>query len=794
MKWTQPFSSIGIHDVAVFGGKNASLGEMTQHLSGLGIRIPEGFAVNAVAFRFFLQENGVYEKIAAALKTVSPKTLNGLREASADCRAFIDKCKLPSTLSTAILEEYHRMGSPAVAVRSSATAEDLPTASFAGQHESFLNVCGDDELLDAVKNCYRSLYTERAIKYRIDNGFDHMKVALSAGIQRMVRSDIGSAGVAFTLDPETGFSDVIYLTGAWGLGETIVQGAVNPDEFLVFKPTLTTANDPVLRKSRGAKKNKLIYGTSGDERTVLVATSEAEQRQFVLHQEEVIQIAKWCAAIEAHYKMPMDIEWAKDGITKELFILQARPETVHAQKRSLTLREYKLKNTPPAILTGTAVGHAIVSGPVKIIRSLEDGAKVNDGDILVAEITHPDWNTLLRKAICIITDKGGRTSHASIVARELGITAIVGTEVATTLLQDGQIITVSTAGGETGTVYNGKLSWSVSEIHPDIFAATYTQPMLILADPSKAFHYSFYPAKGIGLLRMEFIISNSIRIHPMALVNPEKVMDENVRKEIASLTQDYSDKKEFFIERLAASLAVMAAAFHPHDVIVRMSDFKTNEYADLIGGKYFEPEEENPMLGFRGASRYYRDAYKAGFGLECAAIRRVRENMGLTNVKVMIPFCRTVEEGKKVLETMREFGLERGKNGLEVYVMAEIPSNILLAEEFAEIFDGFSIGSNDLTQLTLGIDRDTSIIQDLFDESNPAVLKLLKSIIMSAKKNGRKIGLCGQAPSDKPAFAQFLVTCGIDSISFNPDALLQGIENIASAEKNIHQSYETITA
>jgi pyruvate,water dikinase len=794
MRTTQPFTSIGINDIPSFGGKNASLGEMTQHLAGLGINIPEGFAISSEAFWKTLKENGVYDQIENALATISLTTLEGLSKASATCRSLIDRCEIPGSIALEILEAYHRMGSPAVAVRSSATAEDLPTASFAGQHESYLNIQGDEAVLAAVKNCYRSLYTERAIKYRIDNGFEHIKVALSAGVQRMVRSDMGSAGVAFTLDPETGFRNVIYITGAWGLGETIVQGAVNPDEFVLFKPTLFTGKNPLLRKVCGAKRNKLIYGTDKDQRTILVETTTAEQQQYVIREDEVIQLGKWCADIEKHYKMPMDIEWAKDGVTGELFILQARPETVHAQHKPISLKEYKLKNTTTIICSGTAVGHAIVSGPAKIIRSLEDGAKVNEGDILVAEITHPDWNTLLRKAVCIITDKGGRTSHASIVARELGITAVVGTENATTTLVDGQIITVSTASGDTGQVYQGKLEWSVIEVPIINTAKIKTTAMLILADPSKAFHYAFYPAKGIGLLRMEFIITNSIRIHPMALLQPEKVTDKSIRQQIDAITEEYANKKEYFIDQLASSVGMMAAAFYPNDVIVRMSDFKTNEYADLIGGKYFEPQEENPMLGFRGASRYYRDAYKSGFGLECDAIRRVRDKMGLTNVKVMIPFCRTVDEGKKVLQTMKEFGLERGENGLEVYVMAEIPSNVVLADEFAEIFDGFSIGSNDLTQLTLGIDRDTAIISDLFDENNPAVLQLLQSVISKAKKNGRKIGLCGQVPSDKPEFARFLVNCGIDSISFNPDALLEGIENIAAAEKEIKKEHETITA
>ncbi|MFM2135811.1 MAG: phosphoenolpyruvate synthase, partial [Bacteroidota bacterium] len=662
---------------------------------------------------------------------------------------------------------------------------------FAGQHESFLNVNGSEHLLRSVLLCYRSLFTERAIKYRIDNRFEHMKVALSVGIQRMVRSDIGSAGVAFTLDPETGFRDIIYITGAWGLGENVVQGAVTPDEFTVFKPTLKSGHKSILQHRLGAKKNKMIYSAEATG-TRTVETSAAEQAAYVLNDSEVVRLAGWCMAIEEHYGMPMDIEWAKDGISGELFILQARPETVHSRPDKPVLRQYALNRRSKVLCKGTAVGHSVVSGPVRIIRSLKDADKVQSGDILVAEITHPDWNTLLRKAVSIITDKGGRTSHASIVARELGISAVVGTENAMQKLEDGQIVTVCTAEGETGRVYEGALEWTVTDVPMTEVAHTKTQPMLILADPSQAFRFAGYPSQGVGLLRMEFIITNAIRIHPMALLHPEKVSDPSDRESIAAMTAGYTDRKAYFVDRLSESLAVMAAAFYPNEVIVRMSDFKTNEYAGLIGGKAFEPQEENPMLGWRGASRYYRDAYKPGFGLECAAIKRVREDMGLTNVKVMIPFCRTLEEGRKVLEVMEEFGLRRGTNGLEVYVMAEIPSNVLLTKEFAEIFDGFSIGSNDLTQLTLGVDRDAADISDLFSEDDPAVRMLLKKVIVEAKAAGKKIGLCGQAPSDRPDFARFLVECGIDSISFNPDALLKGIVNIAEAEKTIKKNHEPV--
>lgn len=793
MEFCATFNAIGKSQVAEYGGKNASLGELTGQLKRSGIAIPDGFAINTGAFVLTLKANGAYDRLLALLEQVNPATLSRLAELSGKCRQVIDQCVIPDAVQQQVIQHYRAMGSPAVAVRSSATAEDLPSASFAGQHESYLNVEGEQELLLAIKNCYRSLYSERAIKYRIDNGFEHMKVALSVGIQRMVRSDLGSAGVVFTLDPESGFRNVIYITGAWGLGETIVQGAVNPDEFLVFKPTLNSGHDPLLRKVLGSKKNKLVYETSGTGKTKLVDTPSHDQRRFVLSDDEVKKLAQWCLEIERHYDQPMDIEWAKDGCNGDLYIVQARPETVHSQHQKLTIREFKLNSNHAPLLGGTAVGQSIVSGPVKIIRSLEDAGKVNEGDILVAEITHPDWNTLLRKAICIVTDKGGRTSHASIVARELGIPAVVGTGNATSQLNDGQVITVSTAFGETGNIYAGKLDWSVVELHPQHLPETTTRPLLILADPGRAFHFSFYPAKGIGLLRMEFIITTTIRIHPMALVHPEKVLDEKEREVIESITTGYPDKQTFFVDRLASSIAIMAAAFYPNEVIVRMSDFKSNEYAELIGGKYFEPEEENPMLGFRGASRYYRDEYKSGFGLECAAVKKAREAMGLTNLKVMIPFCRTVEEGKRVISTMEEFGLKKGAHGLEIYVMAEIPSNILLAEEFAEVFDGFSIGSNDLTQLTLGIDRDASDISDLFDENNPAVRQLLKKVITVAKKTGRKIGLCGQAPSDDPAFAVFLVDSGIDSISFNPDGLIRGIEHIAAAEKQKKTFYETIT-
>jgi pyruvate,water dikinase len=781
-----PFNQLRNTDVALVGGKNASLGEMTVSLTNFGIRIPEGFALTAQAFRLFMSENSLNQKLSEELLKLDKEKLSNLSEVGKKCRELISSGKLPQIICDEILQFYRALNKDkniSVAVRSSATAEDLPTASFAGQHDSFLNIHGEENLLTAVLKCYVSLYNDRAIKYRLDNGFEHTQVALSVGVQRMVRSDIGAAGVAFTLDPETGFENVIYLTSAWGLGENVVQGAVNPDEFYIFKPSVKQKNHSIINKKLGAKENKMIYATGEGLRPIVnVETSAAERVVFSLSVEDVEILGDWCFQIENHYKMPMDIEWAKDGITGELFIVQARPETVHGQKKNLTVIEYSLKTDANPICKGKAVGRAIASGRVCIVNSIADAGKVQNGDIIVADITNPDWNSMLRKAVSIVTNKGGRTSHASIVARELGIHAVVGTGDATEKLHDGQIITVSCVDGDEGMIYNGKLDWAEKELSFEHVPETKTAPMFILADPDKAFRLSFYPNRGVGLLRMEFIISNSIRIHPMALVKFNELPESNDKKAIAAITQQFKDKKKYFTEKLSEAVAMVAAAFYPKDVIVRLSDFKTNEYAQLIGGTMFEPKEENPMLGFRGASRYYNERYRDGFGLECEAMRIVRDEMGMNNVKLMIPFCRTVAEGKLVLETMKSFGLERGKNGLEVYVMAEIPSNVILAKEFAEIFDGFSIGSNDLTQLTLGIDRDSAIITDLFDENNEAVKFMLTTVISAAKKAGVKIGLCGQAPSDYPEFAQFLVEQGIDSISFTPDSILKGIENIAAAE------------
>jgi pyruvate,water dikinase len=781
------FAGIRNFDVPAVGGKNASLGELHSALAPLGVGIPDGFALSAQAWREFVAANGLQEKLERELARLDTAGLVNLAEVGAHCRALITGGTLPKAIADEIRSAYRGlMGKDptAVAVRSSATAEDLPTASFAGQHDSFLNITGEESLLAAVQACYVSLYNDRAIKYRLDRGFAHMQVALSVGVQRMVRSDIGSAGVAFTLDPETGVDKVIYLTAAWGLGENVVQGAVNPDEFYIYKPALAANRRSIIKRSLGSKQHKMQYAANGRSGTLNVATSPAERDQYSLPEADVLVLARWCQLIEAHYGMPMDIEWAKDGVTGKLFIVQARPETVHGKRQVPQLREFRLAEKGKILCKGKAVGSAIASGRVCIVHSLADATKVHKGDIIVADVTNPDWNALLRKAVCIVTNKGGRTSHASIVARELGIHAVVGTGNATEALYDGQVVTVSCAEGDEGVVYADRLRWDEKTIDFTKVPHTRTRPMLILADPDRALGLSQYPSEGVGLLRMEFIIANTIRIHPMALVNFASMPEGNDKTAIEALTRQYADKRRYFVDKLAEALAMVAAAFHPREVIVRMSDFKTNEYAQLIGGAVYEPHEENPMLGFRGASRYYDTRYREGFGLECEAVKVVRDEMGLDNVKVMIPFCRTVEEGRRVLATMKGFGLERGRNGLEVYVMAEIPSNVILAEDFARIFDGFSIGSNDLTQLMLGIDRDSAIVSDLFDESNPAVTRMLESVIHAAHATGVKIGLCGQAPSDRPAFASLLVKAGIDSISFNPDALLRGIENINRAEND----------
>lgn len=784
------FDALGKNDVALVGGKNASLGEMANNLKSKGIQVPNGFATTASAFQYFLQYNKLNQPLNDLFLKLDTKDFSNLSQIGEQARMLVRNAEIPSDFKSEIISAYKELcGNEGrevdVAVRSSATAEDLPTASFAGQHDSFLNISGAEDVVNAVHRCFVSLFNNRAIKYREDNGFEQMKVYLSAGVQLMVRSDLSSAGVIFTLEPESGFKDVIVISGVWGLGENIVQGAVTPDEFHVFKTTLQQNKNAIISKKLGTKAKTMVYSTTDKSSIVNTDTPEEKRKQWVLNDEEITQLASWSYTIEQHYKMPMDIEWAKDGITGKLFIVQARPETVHSKKDPYLKTEYIVKEKGTILTKGNAIGSGIASGKARIIMSSADADKLQEGEVLVTDITNPDWDPILKKAAAIITNKGGRTSHAAIVAREVGAVAVVGTGDATEKIKDGMIVTVSCAQGKTGFVYDGKLNWTEQNLDFKNMTMPETQPMMILGDPEKAYGYSFYPNKGIGLMRLEFIINGAIKIHPMALVNYPNLKDNEAKKHIDEITYQYSDKKEYFIDKLSQAVGTIAAAFYPKDVIVRMSDFKTNEYANLIGGKEFEPEEENPMIGFRGASRYYNERYREGFKLECEAMKRVRNEMGLTNVKLMIPFCRTVEEGKKVVELMDTYGLKRGDNGLEVYVMAEIPSNVILAKEFSEVFDGFSIGSNDLTQLTLGLDRDSAIVSDLFDENNKAVKTMIATVIKSAKENGAKIGLCGQAPSDYPEFAQFLVEQGINSISYNPDALLKGIENMVKAEEKL---------
>ena len=784
--YIKKFNDIHIGDVPSVGGKNASLGEMLSELSSAGIRVPDGFAVTAAAFWHFTDENNIRRLLSEAMNNLDKEHFSNLKEIGQTARQLMLQAKMPKDLSDEILAAYRALSGGKdidVAVRSSATAEDLPEASFAGQHESYLNIRGEKALLEAVQKCFTSLYTDRAIKYREDNHFVHEKVALSVGIQKMVRADKACSGVGFTLEPESGFRDIIHIAGVWGLGENIVQGTVTPDEFFIFKPTLLLGKNAIVQKKLGAKNKTMIYAADPESPVTNVDTDLQRRDQYVLSDTELTQLANWALVIEHHYGKPMDFEWAKDGVSGELFIIQARPETVHSRKNPLQIKEFKLLKKGKALAEGEAIGSKVASGIARILQSPADADRLQPGEIVVTDLTSPDWDPLLQRSAAIVTNKGGRTSHASIIARELGVPAIVGTGNATEIISDGQLITVSCCEGETGFIYEGKQEYEETALD---FSHTRkpegTEVMLIMADPEKAYQLSFYPHDGVGLLRLEFIINHAVQIHPMALVRFDALKDAKAKEKIAMLTHRYTDKKQYFIDKLAEGVATIAAAFYPKDVIARMSDFKTNEYANLLGGTEFEPVEENPMLGFRGASRYYHPLYKDGFRLECEAMKKVRDEMGLTNVKLMIPFCRTVEEGKKVLDTMRQFGLQQGKNDLEIYVMAEIPSNVLQADEFATLFDGFSIGSNDLTQLTLGIDRDSALVADLFSEQNKAAKEMVATVIRKAKSSGTKIGLCGQAPSDFPEFAQFLVEEGIDSISFNPDALLKGIENIRKAE------------
>ncbi|MBK7430059.1 MAG: phosphoenolpyruvate synthase [Bacteroidetes bacterium] len=796
MTFIKEFSEIRITDIPKVGGKNAGLGELFSQLTSKGIKVPPGFAVVSEGYFEFLNYNKFIPELTSILSQLNIKTFENLSDIGSRARQLILSGKFPEPLKNEILQAYSKLNTSSknpktFAVRSSATAEDLPNASFAGQQETFLNVSGEDNLIKACHRSYASLFTDRAIKYRVDNGFEHMKVALSIGVQVMVRSDLASSGVMFTLDPDSGFQNTVLISGAWGLGENVVQGTVNTDEFLVFKPFIKKVKQAIISHKLGSKLKTMVYAKKDineiqrpEEAIINLDTSIEKQKQFVLNDSEIILLAEWACLIQEHFKRHMDIEWAKDGPEGELYILQARPETIHNENKHTIFKQYSLTEKGKAICKGAGLGNKIVSGKARILHSTSEISKLNIGEILVTERTDPDWDPILKKAAAIITDQGGRTSHAAIVAREVGASAVVGTGNATKTILDGQIITVSTAKGNEGIVYDGKLHWDEKEIDLSTIKKTKTKVMLILAHPDEAFGYSFLPNDGVGLMRMEFIISNSIGIHPMALKHFNEISDEKTKQKIESLTIEYKDKSAFFINKLAESTAKMAAAFYPKDVIVRMSDFKSNEYAGLIGGKQFEPEEENPMIGFRGASRYYHPLYKEAFEMECQAMKIVREEMGFTNVKLMIPFCRTISEAEKVIEVMKTCGLKRGENELELYVMIEIPSNALLAEEFAKHFDGFSIGSNDLTQLTLGADRDSELLAEIFNPFDPAVMQLIEMTLSKAKKTGTHTGLCGQAPSDYPEYAQFLVKNGIDSISFNPDALLKGIENIHTAENN----------
>ncbi len=792
IKW---FSEITIDDVPRVGGKTASLGEMVRELAGRGVKVPDGFAITADAFRHFIREAGIDERIRAALADLDTRDLANLSERGQAVRQAIVSATMPADLLDQITAAYQQLEGD-VAVRSSATAEDLPAASFAGQQETYLNIRGAEALLDACKSCFASLFTDRAISYRADRGIDHFQVALSIAVQRMVRSDLACSGVIFTIDTETGFRDVVMVSAAYGLGENIVKGTVTPDEYTVFKPTLKSGHQPVLQKIVGSKEFKLVYGSDSEKVVKNIPVPLEDRARLALTDDEVLQLARWACIVEDHYSakrgqyVPMDLEWAKDGLTGELFILQARPETVQSRKNPDVLESYQLQRRGTVLVRGRSVGTKIATGRVRVITRPEFIGEFQHGEVLVTDKTDPDWQPIMKKAASIITNRGGRTCHAAIVSREIGVPAIVGTGNGTESLKDGQMVTVSCAEGDTGFVYDGELPFNIESTNLKELAKPRTQVMMNLANPEQAFSLSFIPNDGVGLARMEFIISTYIKIHPLALVNFTQLADPAAKAEIERLTAGYADKPQFFVDKLAQGVSMLAAAFYPKDVILRLSDFKTNEYANLIGGRAYEPAEENPMLGFRGASRYYHPAYQEGFALECRAVKKVRDEMGLTNLKLMIPFCRTIDEGLKVQAEMEKHGLKRGRDGLEIYVMCEIPSNVILAEEFCEIFDGFSIGSNDLTQLILGVDRDSEIVAPIFEERNAAVKKMIAQVIAVCRAKGRKIGICGQAPSDYPEFAQFLVEQGIDSISLNPDTVLKTTLAILETERKLGGKFQ----
>ncbi|MCU0851390.1 MAG: phosphoenolpyruvate synthase [Candidatus Thermoplasmatota archaeon] len=793
VKW---FEDLTINDVPSVGGKNASLGEMIQNLGKKGVRVPSGFAITAYAYKYMIEKAGIDVKIKEILKDLDTHNVTDLAARGQKIRNLIKNTPIPSELEEDIRRHYREMefryGEDVdVAVRSSATAEDLPDASFAGQQETYLNVRGEDDLIEKVRDCFASLFTNRAISYRVDKGFDHFSVYLSVGVQKMVRSDLACSGVMFSIDTESGFTNAVYITGAYGLGENVVQGAVNPDQFYVFKPTLVKGFKPILEKKLGSKEKRLIYGTTGTKQTKV---SPEDKAKFVVNDDEILTLANWACIIEDHYKKPMDIEWAKDGQTKELFIVQARPETVHSQKDMATMKTYVLDEKGKLLVEGEAVGSKIGQGEVNVIENAKDISQFKKGQVLVTDMTDPDWEPIMKIAGAIVTNRGGRTCHAAIISRELGIPCVIGTGNGTTFIKNGSKVTIDCSEG-VGRIYDGLLKYHVDEVKLDQLPQTKTQIMMNVGVPEQAFQQGQIPNNGVGLAREEFIINSHIGIHPLALIHYDELKKKaskdkkiaEVIKKIDERSVGYENKVEFFIDTLARGISKIAAGFYPYDVIVRMSDFKTNEYANLIGGYLYEPEEHNPMIGWRGASRYYDETYKPAFGLECIALKKARNDMGLTNIKPMIPFCRTPEEGRKVIQVMNEYGLKQGENGLEVYVMCEIPSNVIVADQFSEIFDGFSIGSNDLTQLTLGLDRDSDLVAHIFDERNDAVKRLVSQVISVAHSHRprRKVGICGQAPSDFPEFAEFLVECGIDSISLNPDTVIKTRLKIAETERRL---------
>jgi pyruvate,water dikinase len=811
-KYILGLREVGIEDTNLVGGKNASLGEMLQNLSGFGINIPDGFVITVNAYKKFIESNQLDETIRGLLKGIDVSNVESLRRGGLQIRQLIRNSKFPAELSAAIIEAYYILSkqygqdNTDVAVRSSATAEDLPDASFAGQQETYLNVRGPAALIDAVRNCFASLFTDRAISYRENFNYDHFELALSVCIQKMVRSDLGVSGVAFSLDTESGFKDVIVINGAYGLGELVVQGSISPDEFIVFKPLLKKGFPSIIEKKLGLKDNMMVYGDDPDERVKIIPTEKKARDKFCLSDENILQLSKWVCNIEDYYSSirnkwcPMDVEWALDGISKELFIVQARPETIHSRKNHDIITEYSIhdnKRQEAEILRGIAVGDKIATGAVNIMYSLDkrvsDASDFKEGDILVTDMTDPDWEPIMKMASAIITNKGGRTCHAAIVAREMGVPAILGCGNATQLLMSGEIVTASCAEGDEGIIYRGKIDFTVKETSVKELPLINTKLMLNVASPAMAFQFAHIPNCGVGLAREEFIINNYIQVHPMALMNHRSLNDPALTEAIQKITRGYENEEDYFIQKLSYGISKIAAAFYPNKVIVRFSDFKTNEYYNMPGGKYYEPAEENPMIGWRGASRYYSPEYKEAFGMECKALMRVREKIGLDNVVVMIPFCRTVEELVKVKITMKEFGLEQKKNGLEIYLMAELPSNILMAKEFAEHIDGFSIGSNDLTQLVLGLDRDSSLVAHLYDERNPAVKRMISLLIQTAREVNVKVGICGQGPSDHPDFAQFLVEEGIDSISVTPDSVIKTMKAIHQIESSLEEDQKRIS-